>query len=49
MDKLLSILIPNFETHIFLMIMVVFFIGGLVKGFLGIGLPAAAMALLTLL
>ena len=28
--------------------MVVFFIGGLVKGFLGIGLPAAAMALLTL-
>ena len=48
MDKLLNLLIPNFEIHIFLMIMVVFYIGGLVKGFLGIGLPAAAMALLTL-
>ena len=48
MDKLIDILIPNFETSIFLMIMIVFYIGGVIKGFLGIGLPAAAMALLTL-
>ena len=48
MDKLIDILIPNFETSIFVMIMIVFYIGGVIKGFLGIGLPAAAMALLTL-
>ena len=32
----------------FFIIMITFYVAGAVKGFLGIGLPAAAMALLTL-
>jgi hypothetical protein len=47
-DKVVELLIPDFDTHIFLIIMVTFYVAGVVKGFLGIGLPAAAMALLTL-
>jgi len=47
-DKVVDLLIPDFDTHIFLIIMIIFYVAGAVKGFLGIGLPAAAMALLTL-
>ena len=47
-DKVADLLIPDFDISIFFIIMIIFYIAGLVKGFLGIGLPAAAMALLTL-
>jgi uncharacterized membrane protein YfcA len=47
-DKVVDLLIPDFDTNIVFMIMITFYIAGVVKGFLGIGLPAAAMALLTL-
>ena len=47
-DKVVNLLIPDFDTHIFFIIIITFYIAGAVKGFLGIGLPAAAMALLTL-
>ena len=41
-------LLPSQDIAITLAVLGVFFLSGIVKGFLGIGLPAAAMALLTL-
>ena len=41
-------LFPSSDISILIFMLFVFFISGSVKGFLGIGLPAAAMALLTL-
>jgi len=49
LEKLLfSELLINFNYFTLLFIVFTFFISGVVKGFLGIGLPSAAMALLTL-
>ena len=39
---------PSNNLSILIFMLVTFFLSGIVKGFLGIGLPAAAMALLTL-
>ena len=41
-------LFPSSDISTLIFMLFVFFISGIVKGFLGIGLPAAAMALLTL-
>jgi len=41
-------LLPSQDIAITVAVLGVFFLSGIVKGFLGIGLPAAAMALLTL-
>ena len=42
-------LLPSSEPSIVYFIIITFFIAGIVKGFLGLGLPAAVMALLTLI
>jgi len=47
-ENLLSLIMPSLDITVLLVMMVTFFISGIVKGFLGIGLPAAAMGLLTL-
>ena len=47
-DTLLSLLIPTNDLTILALMLATFFVSGIVKGFLGIGLPAAAMGLLTL-
>ncbi len=47
-NSLLSLLIPTNDLNILALMVVTFFVSGIVKGFLGIGLPAAAMGLLTL-
>ncbi len=41
-------LVPTEDPYIMLFILFTFLVSGIIKGFLGIGLPAAAMALLTL-
>ena len=43
-----NILFPSSDITTLIFMLFVFFLSGIVKGFLGIGLPAAAMALLTL-
>ena len=49
LEKLLfSELFINFNYFTLFFIVFAFFVSGVVKGFLGIGLPSAAMALLTL-
>lgn len=45
---MLNALIGSFEPAIVIMIVTIFLFSGMVKGFLGIGLPAAAMGFLTL-
>jgi len=47
-ENFLSYIFPSDDLSILVFMMGTFFISGIVKGFLGIGLPAAAMALLTL-
>ncbi len=42
-------LLPSSDPSIVVFIIITFFIAGIVKGFLGLGLPAAVMALLTLI
>ena len=48
-EMTLTALLPSLDPHLVLIICAIFLLAGIVKGFLGIGLPAAAMALLTLL
>ena len=48
MKEYLLFLLPSTDPMIILWIIITFFIAGFVKGFLGLGLPAAVMALLTL-
>ena len=48
MKEYLLFLLPSTDPLIILWIIITFFIAGIVKGFLGLGLPAAVMALLTL-
>jgi len=45
----LTALLPSLDPTLVMSICVIFLFAGIVKGFLGIGLPAAAMALLTLM
>jgi len=47
-ENFLNYIFPSDDLSILVFMMVTFFVSGIVKGFLGIGLPAAAMALLTL-
>ena len=47
-DVLQVLLLPNLPVHYIPVILAAFFCSGIIKGFLGIGLPAAAMALLTI-
>ena len=47
-ENFLSYIFPSEDLSILVFMMGTFFVSGIVKGFLGIGLPAAAMALLTL-
>ena len=49
MNETIATLIQNFEALQTAKIVVIFLIAAIVKGFLGIGLPAAAMAFLTLI
>ncbi len=50
MSEFLSVfLLPGMSLWIAAMVFAVFFVSGIIKGFLGIGLPAAAMAFLTLM
>ncbi len=42
------LLLPEMSVQMSMLLLAIFFCAGIVKGFLGIGLPAAAMALLTL-
>ena len=39
---------PELSLTLLVAVFAVFFVSGIIKGFLGIGLPAAAMAFLTL-
>ena len=48
MDNILALLMPSLDITVLMVMMVTFLLSGIVKGFLGIGLPAAAMGLLTL-
>jgi len=41
-------LLPGLPVHYIPVILIAFFFSGVIKGFLGIGLPAAAMAMLTI-
>jgi uncharacterized membrane protein YfcA len=43
-----SYILPSQEIAITIAVLAIFLFAGIVKGFLGIGLPAAAMAFLTL-
>ena len=43
------LLLPGVSIEFIMLILLIFFVAGIVKGFLGIGLPAAAMAFLTLI
>tara|TARA_X000000950_G_scaffold115828_1_gene145425 strand:- start:4062 stop:4832 length:771 start_codon:yes stop_codon:yes gene_type:complete len=45
----LTALLPSLDPILIAIICVIFLLAGIVKGFLGIGLPAAAMAFLTLI
>ena len=49
MNETIATLIQNFEALQVAKIVVIFLVAAIVKGFLGIGLPAAAMAFLTLI
>ena len=49
MKNYLLFLLPSSDPSIVGFIIITFFIAGIVKGFLGLGLPAAVMALLTLI
>ena len=45
LDRILEmLLLPGMSIELTVLILLVFFVAGIVKGFLGIGLPAAAMA-----
>ena len=45
LDRILeTLLLPGVSIELTVLILLVFFVAGIVKGFLGIGLPAAAMA-----
>ena len=48
-DSLMVSLLPSLDPHIIGAIIAIFVLSGIIKGFLGVGLPAAAMALLTLI
>ncbi len=49
-DTILShLLLPGVTPVLMIAIVLIFFVAGLIKGFLGIGLPSAAMAMLTLI
>ena len=48
-DSLMASLLPSLDPYIIGTIIAIFLVSGIVKGFLGLGLPAAAMALLTLI
>ena len=48
MTDVIQGLIENFDAIQTLLLVAIFLTAGIVKGFLGIGLPAAAMAFLTL-
>lgn len=48
-DSLMASLLPSLDPYIISAIIAIFLFSGIIKGFLGLGLPAAAMALLTLL
>ena len=41
-------LLPGLPVHYMPIILIAFLFSGMIKGFLGIGLPAAAMAMLTI-
>ena len=47
-DTVLNSFIPNFNLSVLMLIAITFFLAGIVKGFLGMGLPATAIAILTL-
>jgi len=49
MNETIAALIQNFDAMQALLLVVIFLFAAIVKGFLGIGLPAAAMAFLTLI
>ncbi len=49
MKNYLLFFLPSSDPSIVIFIIITFFIAGIVKGFLGLGLPAAVMALLTLI
>ena len=48
MQNYFLLLLPSSDPSIVVFVVITFFIAGIVKGFLGLGLPAAVMALLTL-
>ena len=48
-DSFMVSLLPSLDPHIIGAIIAIFVLSGIIKGFLGVGLPAAAMALLTLI
>ena len=48
MSPQLSVFLPTEDLKILLFLMLAFFFSGIVKGFLGMGLPASAMGFLTL-
>lgn len=48
-DFFMASLLPSLDPYIIGAIIAIFILSGIVKGFLGLGLPAAAMALLTLI
>ncbi|MDB2390405.1 sulfite exporter TauE/SafE family protein [Alphaproteobacteria bacterium] len=48
-DFLIASLLPSLDPYIIGAIIAIFLFSGIIKGFLGLGLPSAAMALLTLI
>jgi hypothetical protein len=48
LEQYFLFLLPSSDPFIVMFVIITFFIAGIVKGFLGLGLPAAVMALLTL-
>ena len=48
LTQFLSLMLPTTDPFIIVFLIITFFISGIVKGFLGLGLPTAAMALMTL-
>ena len=49
MNEVINDLIQNFDAYQTVLLIVIFLFAAIVKGFLGIGLPAASMAFLTLI
>lgn len=47
-DVIQMFLLPGLSLYYLPIILIAFFLSGIIKGFLGIGLPAAAMAMLTI-